>query len=322
MAHSDTWDDLRYLLAVAEAGSVNAAAARLGVNHATVLRRIAAFEARTGATLFQKSARGYRLDPGAAPIMDAIRAVEAAVGAVERALAGEEARMTGALTITSTDSVSETILPRHLRAFQRAHPNMSVKLKSTNTRLNLGEMDADVTIRPAQQLSDELVGCRVGTMTFRVYGTAARRAEPDRKWLGVSEQLEGSPIGAWQRAQANLNITFRADSFMTLAAAAVAGVGVAMLPDCVARQHPTLEHVPNAGPVLRTGLWVAAHRDVADAPRVVICRRFFETALANDERLGAGAGAGQLLRSVSNGAGVGQRAGHHHPPPPSLRENG
>ena len=78
--------------------------------------------------------------------------------------------MSGALTITSTDSLSETILPRHLRAFQRTHPNMSVKLKSTNARLNLGEMDADVTIRPAQKLPAELVGRRVGTMTFRVGG--------------------------------------------------------------------------------------------------------------------------------------------------------
>ena len=285
MAHSDTWDDLRYLLAVAEAGSVNAAAARLGVNHATVLRRIAAFEARTGVTLFQKSARGYRVDPGAAPIMDAIRAVKVAVAAVDRAMAGEEARMSGALTITSTDSLSETILPRHLRAFQRTHPNMSVKLKSTNARLNLGEMDADVTIRPAQKLPAELVGRRVGTMTFRVYATTSWLAGQDRQWLGVSELLEGSPIGAWQRAQTDLEITFRADSFMTLAAAAVAGLGMAMLPDCVAQLHPTLSAVPGAGPVLSTGLWVAAHRDVADAPRVAICRRFFETALAEDERL-------------------------------------
>jgi DNA-binding transcriptional LysR family regulator len=200
-------------------------------------------------------------------------------------MAGEEARMTGALTITSTDSLSETILPRHLRAFQRAHPNMSVKLKSTNARLNLGEMDADVTIRPAQKLPDELVGLCVGVMTFRVYGTAERLADRRAPWLGVSELLEGSPIGAWQRAQPDMEIVFRADSFMTLAATAVAGVGLAMLPDCVAQRFSELEAAPNAGPVLSTNLWVAAHRDVAEAPRVIICRRFFEAALEQDDRL-------------------------------------
>ena len=42
------WDDVRYFLAVARGGSVRAAAERLGVNHATVLRRIAQLEERLG----------------------------------------------------------------------------------------------------------------------------------------------------------------------------------------------------------------------------------------------------------------------------------
>ena len=283
MTHNQVWDDLRFLLAVAEAGSVNAASAALGVNHATVLRRIAAFEARTGAALFQKSQRGYRVDPGAAPIINAIRAVEAAVGAVDRAIAGEEARLTGALTLTSTDSLSEAVLPRHILAFQRAHPHLRVSLKSTNTRLNLANMDADVTLRPAETLPEELVGRRVATMSFGIYGAAAQIAASNPPWLGVSEALEASVIGKWQAEQTDHQIVFRADSFMTLAATAAAGLGLAMLPDCVARGFPALR--PAGGPVLNTGVWVAAHRDVAEAPRVAICRRFFEEALATDERL-------------------------------------
>ncbi|MCB2152823.1 MAG: LysR family transcriptional regulator, partial [Rhodobacteraceae bacterium] len=55
----DNWDDLRFVLAVAEEGSVSGAARRLGVNHATVLRRIAAFEEATGVEIFDKTARGY-----------------------------------------------------------------------------------------------------------------------------------------------------------------------------------------------------------------------------------------------------------------------
>jgi DNA-binding transcriptional LysR family regulator len=44
------WDDVRYFLAVARGGSVRAAAERLGVNHSTVLRRIAQLEERLGRT--------------------------------------------------------------------------------------------------------------------------------------------------------------------------------------------------------------------------------------------------------------------------------
>ena len=49
---NNNWDDIRFVLAVAETGSLNAAAQLLGVTHATVLRRVAAFEARHGKTIF------------------------------------------------------------------------------------------------------------------------------------------------------------------------------------------------------------------------------------------------------------------------------
>ena len=55
------WDDVRYFLAVARGGSVRAAAERLGVNHSTVLRRVAQLEERLGAHMFEKLPSGYRL---------------------------------------------------------------------------------------------------------------------------------------------------------------------------------------------------------------------------------------------------------------------
>jgi hypothetical protein len=55
------WDDIRYFLAVARGSSVRAAAERLGVNHSTVLRRIAQLEERLGAHMFEKLPSGYRL---------------------------------------------------------------------------------------------------------------------------------------------------------------------------------------------------------------------------------------------------------------------
>ena len=75
----EDWDDLRMILAVAEAGSVSAAARGLGVNHATVLRRIAAFERATGIELFDKTARGYTVPEDRQRIVEAIGEVDAAI---------------------------------------------------------------------------------------------------------------------------------------------------------------------------------------------------------------------------------------------------
>ena len=50
------WDDLRFVLSVAEEGTLSGAARTLGVNHSTVLRRVAAFEAEKGVQLFERTA--------------------------------------------------------------------------------------------------------------------------------------------------------------------------------------------------------------------------------------------------------------------------
>ena len=71
------WDDVRYFLAVARGGSVRAAAERLGVNHATVLRRIAQLEERLGAQMFEKLPSGYRLTAGGEEVLEFAEQMEA-----------------------------------------------------------------------------------------------------------------------------------------------------------------------------------------------------------------------------------------------------
>ncbi len=61
--HKIRWDDLQFVHAVARHGALSAAARELGVNHATVLRRITALEAAQGVTLFDRPPGGYRLRP-------------------------------------------------------------------------------------------------------------------------------------------------------------------------------------------------------------------------------------------------------------------
>ena len=55
----EAWDEIRTALHVARLGTVSAAAEALGVHHATVIRHVDALEARLGARLFQRHARGY-----------------------------------------------------------------------------------------------------------------------------------------------------------------------------------------------------------------------------------------------------------------------
>src|SRR5215468_9884904 len=70
------WDDIRYFLAVARGRSVRAAAEHLGVNHSTVLRRIAQLEERLGARMFEKLPSGYRLTAAGEEVLDLAEQME------------------------------------------------------------------------------------------------------------------------------------------------------------------------------------------------------------------------------------------------------
>lgn len=284
------WDDIRFALAVADEGSLNAAARRLGVNHATVLRRVAAFEETTGIRLFQRSARGYAADPAARRILEAMRNVETAIGRVDRLAAGEAERVSGPVNLTSTDSLSLTLLPKHVAAFRAAHPALTISVISTNTRLNLARLDAEVAIRPALALPEDLAGDKVGVMRMRVYGAPeylARNPAPDASahhWLGASDLLSRSPVFDWQSRLPQDRIALRADSFITLAAHARVGLGLAMLPTVVAEG---LVRAPGFDDELTTGVWVAAHPDLFGAPRIALCRGWFIDALSAEPELAA-----------------------------------
>ena len=76
---NNDWDDIRFVLAVADTGSLNSAAKQLGVTHATVLRRVARFEQKHGRPIFEHSQSGYTLLNDAEPILQAARNVEEAV---------------------------------------------------------------------------------------------------------------------------------------------------------------------------------------------------------------------------------------------------
>ena len=79
------WDNLRYFLELARAGTLVGAARRLAVDHTTVARRLQALEKQVGSALFAREAGGHRLTEAGRQLLPAVEAMETAVLGVERA---------------------------------------------------------------------------------------------------------------------------------------------------------------------------------------------------------------------------------------------
>jgi len=290
--HNLDWNDLKFVLAVSAEGSVNAAASALGVNHATVLRRIAAFEDQTRVTIFERHTRGYRVLNDAEVIIDAIRAVDSQIDRLNRVLAGFGAALEGQVSITSTDSLCDTVLPDAIAHLKLRHPSVHIHLLASNRHVNLAKLDAELSVRPAMALPENISGIAAGQLGFAIYGTDAYWAgrlhlpAEEHHWFAPSALLAGAPPHRWMDRIPESRIIAHADSFVTLARLAETGNGLAFVPICVGETSPSLRRSPELPDQLETNLWVAAHSDLLNTPRI----RAIAEALA--ERLVA---AGEIL---------------------------
>lgn len=290
------WDDLRFVLAVAEAGSLAGAARRLGVNHTTVLRRIGAFEKRLGVRLFERLPTGYVPTAGGEELIAAARAVDETVTRLERKLAGKDLRLSGVVRVTTTDTLMDSILPDMLRAFRDSHPGIQVEVAISNLMFNLTKREADVAIRPASKPPETLVGRRVAKIAFAIYASPRYLADnprqdlPGHRWVVPDDSLAGTAAGKWMRSQfAGSEIALRADSLLALRQAAQAGLGLAPLPCYLGDAAPDLVRVDGPIAEMETSLWILTHADLRHTARIRAFTEFAANALAQRRPLFEGA---------------------------------
>jgi DNA-binding transcriptional LysR family regulator len=124
---------LRYFLAVADAGHITRAAGHLGLQQPPLSQQIKALEASLGLTLFERHAKGVTLtEAGRLLQTDARRVLEdvAAVQArMQRVARGEQGRL--ALGFTSS-AAAHAYLARTLRACRQQHPGITLELSEFN----------------------------------------------------------------------------------------------------------------------------------------------------------------------------------------------
>lgn len=270
---------MRFVLAVVRAGSVSAAGKALGVNHATVLRRVASFEENHGIELFDKTVRGYRVMPGRQPILDALVAAEDAFLGISRAVTGAQAPVSGLVRVTSTDTFCQSVLPNIVGDIRAHSADIQIELISSNMHLDLGRLDADLTVRPTNVLPDDMVGVKAAELGFAVY---RQRGSATDFWLGPTGALGRAGPANWLVDHVQDRwVVAKSDSFVTLRELALAGVGQTFLPCILGDREQSLERVDTDAPAMSVPIWVAGHRDMSDIPRIREVRRLIASGLGN-----------------------------------------
>ena len=285
------WEDLNTVLAVARAGSLSAAARALGVNHATVSRRIAALEKTSGHTLFRRLPRGYAPTAAGEALVRAAERMESEVVGLQRLLVGRDISLTGTLRLTAPDDIASHLLPAALARFRTRYPSVKIEMAIENRLVNLARREADVALRATRSPPGPLHGRHVGTLAAAVYASRAYLAGSSLAGLGPESPRPGwlaeQPWVAWEDdADRNVlkswllaacppeRVAYRSNSVVNQFAAVRAGLGLGALPCYLADPDPALARVVAPQPAMSAELWILTHADLARGARIAALMDF------------------------------------------------
>jgi DNA-binding transcriptional LysR family regulator len=283
------WEDVRYFVALARRGTLSATARDLRVNHATVARRVASFEAAMGRPLFDRRADGYALTADGKAVLDEARAMdEAALSVLRRLDAGTE--LNGLVRLAIGRVLAERFLIDRLRPFHARYPAIDLEIIGGSRVVSLARREADLALRYGSPRDSDLIARRVATIGFGLYASPGYReklaAGAAPAIVGFDAESDFVAEAGWLVQQfGERRFCLRTNSQTTQAAAARAGFGVALLPRYLAAGDPDLVPVSLANRLPEREVWLIIRRDLRNVPRVRAVTDYLVDVFRRDQRL-------------------------------------
>jgi DNA-binding transcriptional LysR family regulator len=269
------WEDLRIFLEVARAGSLRRAGFKLGLNHSTASRRIAAIEADLGARLFDRTPSGLSLTDAGRMVLASAERMSHEVDDLGRRLLGHDDRLEGPVRLSMPDHLVGLLMP-HFAHFQESHPEITLDLHVSYESVSLTRREADVALRLVrdQPSAEGLVGRKVSHYVSATYATREYLEQhdlaaepPTARWIGWGD---AESLPEWVRRSPFPTIPTQG-SFSdggAQIAAVIAGMGLAMIPCFLGDRTPGLVRVAGAGDNPGWNIWVLTHPDLRQTARV------------------------------------------------------
>ncbi|QWA14127.1 LysR family transcriptional regulator [Sodalis ligni] len=273
------WDNTRYLLAIARTGSLRAAAASLGVDQATVARRLRTLEQELNIGLFTRHPEGYSLTAAGRLLVPEAEKMEAAAAAMGRKTIGLDTTLAGTVHIASTETLARCFLLPALRELRQSSPGITVTLSTAPALLDIKRGEADLAVRSARPTDGSLIIRRLATVRMGLYASAeyvSRHGLPVAGSAFAGHELVMFPRDVlpqyWQELcgepLTNGNIVMETASQLLMIEAVRQGMGISMMAqEIVERCCPELVNVmPSRSD--SADIWLVVNPDVWSAGRV------------------------------------------------------
>ncbi|MBV8757129.1 MAG: LysR family transcriptional regulator [Deltaproteobacteria bacterium] len=254
------WDDLKYLLAVADAGALAPAAKAMAVDPSTVSRRITAIEKDLAAELVARTPEGMTLTPAGHAAVAVARRIAGELEALAAELAGSLDVPAGIVRVSTTEAFATNVM-RAVAPLHAQYPRLQIDVVASAETVDLRRREADLAVRMYRDEHDGLALRKLGQLGWSLYATERYLASHPSSGGGL---LDGHAVvgytevvmaGAQWLAQHAKPEQIRVRTTTPRAAldAALADLGVCVVPCYLAEREPGIVRLTDQ---------VLAHRDV------------------------------------------------------------
>jgi DNA-binding transcriptional LysR family regulator len=277
------WEDIRHFVTLAREGTLSAAARSLGVDHATVARRVAALETSTGLKLVDRRARTTTLTEDGKRIATVAAPMEEAAFALGRAAQAAKPGIDGEVSISAPPNFASSVIAPQLIRLRHQHPGIRLKLIGEKRRASLSRREADVALRLLRPAEAGLFVRKIGSFGFSLYGAPAylEKTPPHAfAFIGYDASMAESPQEVWLGTIiGEREVVLRTNDLETQVAAVRSGLGIAALPHYLGDGDPRLQrHIVTQKPISRD-VWLVVHRDLRQVPAVRAVMEFLVNCL-------------------------------------------
>jgi molybdate transport repressor ModE-like protein len=268
---------LRIVRAIADHGTITAAAASLGSSQPAVSQHLRRLERRLGTALLERRGRGVRLTEAGQVLARHGATVTAALDAAAAEVAALTGLRTGRVRLLAFPSSSATLVPAALARLRREHPDLRVSLDECEPpeslqRLREGGCDIALAFSyPGTDLGrgeDDLTGLVTRPLlqdppvlalpTGHPLADARRlhlRDLADQTWIAGCARCRGHLLQTCSAAGFSPSVAFATDDYVAVLGLVAAGLGIALLPGLVlpvAARHPGVAVRSVGGATART----------------------------------------------------------------------
>jgi DNA-binding transcriptional LysR family regulator len=290
------WSNLQVFLELKRAGSLARAGEALKMDPSTVSRRIDSLERELGARLFRRTPRGFFATPTGERIALGAEQVAQSVAAIRRESEGGDSQASGTVTLTAPEAFGVHYLIPRLTSFLQSQRAIDIVLLTDDRILSMAQGKADIAIRLTRPTEPSLVARKVAEIDLAFYATpdylarAPGSVTPGLKGhevVSYAGHLAELPEARWIAEHARATrIRLKVTSVLAMAAAVASGVGMGVLSQILAEEHPALRRVGDVPGLAARDVFVVVHGELRKTSRVRLLADAVAAAIAADTRMG------------------------------------